>query len=240
MTYSLNKLITNAYYLSKVRSADFQNVGGDDITIGIDLLNEILSESSINTKMIPYYKEYITPAIIGQETYFIPNLVQPLSLTFNLGTVRYATNNLTRFEYHSTTRIDGIIALPFNASFEKTTGGCNLYVQFLPSDAYPFKIWGKFSLSQVDSSQLPDDLLTTYDMFYLRYLRYRLSVEICNFFTVSVRPEVWKELAIIEGLLNNMNPIDLTTKKVNLYNDRNTINWAQVNIGKGYTPAGNY
>ena len=41
MAYSVNKLITNAFYLSKVRSKDFQTVGGDDIAVGLDLLNEI-------------------------------------------------------------------------------------------------------------------------------------------------------------------------------------------------------
>jgi len=55
MSYSVNKLITSAFYLSKVRSQDFQNIGGDDISVGLDLLNEVLSETSINTKMIPYF-----------------------------------------------------------------------------------------------------------------------------------------------------------------------------------------
>ena len=147
MSYSVNKLITNAFYLSKVRSKDFQTVGGDDITVGLDLLNEVLSETSINTKMIPYYKEYVTAAVIGQEMYFIPYLVEPFSLTFNDTTIRYATTQLSRREYHSTTRIDGVIALPFDVSFERVKGGCNMYVQFLPADTYPFKIWGKFALT---------------------------------------------------------------------------------------------
>jgi hypothetical protein len=92
MSYSVNKLITNAFYLSKVRSKDFQTVGGDDIAVGLDLLNEVLSETSINTKMIPYYREYITAAVIGQEKYFIPYLVEPFSLTFN-DTTRVSFNN---------------------------------------------------------------------------------------------------------------------------------------------------
>jgi hypothetical protein len=32
-----------------------------------------------------------------------------------------------------------------------------------------------------------------------------------------------------------MNPIDLTTRKLDLYDDKNAINWAQVNLGKGFT-----
>ena len=151
MAYSVNKLITNAFYLSKVRSKDFQTVGGDDIAVGLDLFNKILSSHSANTKMIPFYKETTFNAIIGQEKYFIPFLVEPLSLTFNMTTVRYATNKLSRRRYHATTRIDDVLSLPFNASFERVLGGCDLYVQYLPSDTYPFKVWGKFALDLVSS-----------------------------------------------------------------------------------------
>ncbi len=235
MAYSVNKLITNAFYLSKVRSKDFQTVGGDDITVGLDLLNEILSETSINTKMIPYYKQYTTAAVIGQELYFIPYLVEPFSLTFNDTTVRYATTQLSRREYHSTTRIDGVIALPFNVSFERTIGGCNMYVQFLPADTYPFKIWGKFALSALTMGDLPDDLLTTYDLFYIRYLRYLLAQEICNYYGVPFNLELKAVSDRIAANLNDMNPIDLTTRKLDLYDDKNSINWAQVNLGKGFT-----
>lgn len=237
MSYSVNKLITNAFYLSKVRSKDFQTVGGDDITIGLDLLNEVLSETSINTKMIPYYKEYEINAVIGQETYFIPYLVEPFSLTFNMTTVRYATTQLSRREYHSTTRIDGIIALPFNVSFERVTGGCNMYVQFLPADTYPFKIWGKFALTLLTVGDLTTDLLLTYDMFYIRYLRYLLAQEICNYYGVAIAPEVKAVSDRIAANLNDMNPIDLTSRIINLYDDKNAINWAEVNLGRGFTPA---
>ena len=237
MAYSVNKLITNAFYLSKVRSKDFQTVGGDDIAIGLDLLNEVLAETSINTKMIPYYTEYVTAAVIGQEKYFIPYLVEPFSLTFNMTTVRYATCDLSRRQFHSTTRIDGVIALPFNSSFERTLGGCDLYVQFLPADTYPFKIWGKFALEMLTTGDLPNDLLDTYDMFYIRYLRHLLAVEICNYYGVALNPEVKAILDRISGNLNDMNVIDLTTRKLDMYDDKNAINWASANLGKGFTPS---
>ena len=66
MSYSVNQLITNAFYLSKVRSKDFQTVGGDDITVGLDIFNKVLGGMNFNQKMIPYYKEYVTTAVIGQ------------------------------------------------------------------------------------------------------------------------------------------------------------------------------
>ena len=39
-------------------------------------------------------------------------------------------------EFHSTTRIDGVIALPFDVTFTLSLGGCDMYVQFLPADTY--------------------------------------------------------------------------------------------------------
>jgi hypothetical protein len=237
MSYSVNELITNAFYLSKVRSKDFQTVGGDDITVGISLLNEVLSETSVNTKMIPYYKESIITAVIGQEMYYIAGLVEPFSLTFNMTTVRYATNDLSRRQFHSTTRIDGVVALPFNSSFERVLGGCNLYVQYLPAEPYPFKIWGKFALELLTVADLPVDMLLTYDMFYIRYLRHLLAAEICNYYGSPISPEIRLVSDRIAANINNMNVLDLTSQKLNYYDDKNGLGWAQVNLGKGFCPA---
>ena len=236
MAYSLNKLIANAYFLSKVRSKDFQTVGGDDIEVGIDLLNEILSESSVNTKMIPYYSEYDFNAVQGQEEYFIPNLVEATSLTFNLGPVRYATNNKSRRAFHSTSRVDGILSLPFDCSFERCLGGMNMYVYFLPTENYPFKVWGKFSLLQVTSADLQTDLTETYDVFLIKYLRYALAREICAYFGVSFNPEAMDILQKISLEINDLNYIDMTPKTRNFYQEKTALNWAQINIGKGWTP----
>ena len=233
MAYSLNKLITNALYLSKVRSKDFQTVGGDDIAVGLDLFNKVLASTAANTRMIPYYSEYDIAAIVGQEEYFIPNLVEPMSLTFNMTTVRYATSQLTRRQYHATTRIDGIIALPFNVSFERVLGGCNMYVQFLPADTYPFKIWGKFSLENVTVADLPTDLLITYDLWYIDYLEHWTAKRICNYYGVPINPEVQAIIDQVSANVNDMNPIDLTSRRYNLYTDKNGLGWAQVNLGHG-------
>lgn len=237
ITYTVNELITNAFYLSHVRSKDFQTVGGDDITVGLMLLNEVLGETSANTKMIPYYQEYVVNAVIGQEKYFIPDLVEPFSFTFNMTTVRYATNRLSRFQFHATTRIDGVIALPFDASFERTLGGCNLYVQYLPADTYPFKIWGKFALSLYSYSDLSTDMLLTYDMYYIRNLRHQLAREICNYYGVQLDPQVKSSLEEIEANVNDLNVIDLTSQKINYYDDKTGLGWAEVNLGKGFTPS---
>ena len=237
MSYSVNELITNAFYLSKVRSKDFQTVGGDDITVGLDLLNKVLADTSANTRMIPYYKEYITAAVIGQEKYFIPGLVEPFSLTFNMTTIRYATTDLSRRQFHSTTRIDGVIALPFNCSFERVLDGCNMYVQYLPAETYPFKIWGKFALEDLTSADLPVDLRLSYDLWYIDYLENATAKRICNYYGVPIDQGIQEILNNVAANVNNMNVLDLTSQKLNLYDDKNGLGWAQVNLGRGFCPA---
>lgn len=237
MSYSVNQLITNAFYLSKVRSKDFQDVGGDDITVGLDIFNKVLNGMNFNQKMIPYYKEYVTTAVIGQEMYFIPQLVLPLSLTFNMTTVRFATSTISRREYHSTTRIDGIIALPFTNTFERCLNGSNLFVQFLPADTYVFKIWGKFGLDSVTVADLPTDLLATYELTYIDYLEMLTAKRICAYYGVAVNPDVQFFLDELSSNVNDMNVIDLTSQKINFYSDKTQLNWAEMNLSHGFTPA---
>lgn len=216
--YTMLKLITNAFYLSGVRSQGFQDLSDEDTSVGIDLLNEVLAELDINTRMIPYYKEYETPAIYGQEEYFIPYLVEPSTVTFNIGTVRWSIKLFERNQYHGGFRVDGIPGLPFTGSFEKSVGGCSLYLYFLPCSDYVLKIWGKFGFQELDVSQLTENLLDVYDLWFVRYLRYSLAREICNQYKSPVSQEIERVLGIIEASVNDMNKIDLTPRRVNLYN----------------------
>ena len=85
-------------------------------------------------------------------------------------------NELTRKEYFGTPRVDGLQALPFSYRYERTLGGCNLYMYFVPNQAYLINIWGKFGLSEVTLDQ---DLSLTYDLFYIEYLRFALAQYIC-------------------------------------------------------------
>lgn len=236
LKYTVCELITNAFYLSKVRSKDFMDVGNDDTTVGLSLLNEVLAETAINTRMIPYYKEVTINGIVGVDQYFVAGLVQPFSVTFLDTVVRYATQNQTRREFFSTTKIMGVQAYPFNTHLERVMGGCNLNVYFVPCKDFPFRVFGKFSLELLEVSNLTDNLLLTYDMFYIRYLRHLLALEICNYYGVEMNPEIKYVLDRISGLLNDMNPLDLTTQKIDTYSERNQLNWALVNLGKGFEP----
>ena len=236
MSYTVNQLITNAFYLSKVRSMDFQNVTGSDITIGLDLLNKVLAGMNFNQKMIPFYKEYKFNAVIGQEMYFIPKLMLPLTVTFNMQVVRFATTTMGRTKFHGRDFIDGVTALPFQNTFERTLNGCNLYVQFLPCDTFEFKIWGKFGFDSVTVADLTTDLLLTYELAYIDYLEMLTAKRICAYYGVEVTPAVQFFLDEISANLNDCNVIDLQTKKDNLYDIGGTFNYVTLQLSRGFTP----
>ena len=167
MPFTVRELINKAYYLSGIVSRKFQSVSGEQITDGLNLLNEALAEEGITGSLIPYYKEYSLTAVAGQEKYFIPGLIQAETFTFNIGSVRYSLNARQRHRYFGTARQDNIQSLPYEWHIERTLNGADLYIYFLPSTNYPMKLWGKFKLDELDD--LCEDLLLTYDRYYLKY-----------------------------------------------------------------------
>ena len=55
MAYLVNSLISEAYYTSGIVSRQFQQVAGDQLETGFNKLNEILTDSTIEEDMIPYF-----------------------------------------------------------------------------------------------------------------------------------------------------------------------------------------
>jgi len=229
--------------------------------------------------------------------------------------VRFATTKLSRRQFHSTTRINNIIALPFDVTFERAynvnigavavvvagsgyaigdiltlvggnndatltvtalsgtavaavnvsnpgtgysnnttygvTGGtgssatfavtlgndgCNMSVQYLPNETYPFRVWGKFALSPVTVAQLPMDLTTVYALWYIDYLEHWVAKRICNYYGVAINPEVQAMIDNISSNINDCNVIDLTSEKINLYCNRGQPNWITLQLSHGFEP----
>jgi len=233
MAYPATLLITKAWYLSGIVSRELEQVSGDQITEGLDLLNALLAIKTANNRLIPYYQLYTLNAIVGQESYFIPNLISIESITFNIQTVRYSMLQQNRKIYFGAPRIDNIDALPFNWHLERTLGGSTFYLYFFPADTYPIKIFGKFSLSSVT---LTTDLSTMLDAFYIEYLRYALAEYMCADYTISMPPQAQKKLDEYEDEIVDISPIDLSTTKISTLQKATGLNWGDVNIGRGWRP----
>lgn len=234
MSYTARQLITRAYFLTGIVGRQFQTMSGDELSDGLWLLNDLLAEKSGEIDLIPFYKEYSFTGVIGQEKYFVADLVDAELLTFNIDSVRYSTTPIKRDAYFGTPKAENINSLPYVWHAERVVGGSNVYLTFSPDKAYPLKLWGKFALTEVANENV--DLSLSYDRGYLTYLRYALAEFICLEFRYPFSPEASKKLRNLEYQFRNMSPRDYTMKKVSTLGKDTSYNYASINLGKGWTP----
>lgn len=233
MTYPAIQLINRAWNLSGIVGRGLETVSGEQGSDGLFLLNELLEFKSADLNLIPYWTRQALQLVQGQEMYFVPNLVQVETMTFNIGEVRYPMTESQRDKYFGNGRVDNIQSIPFTWHLEREKGGSNIYVYYLPMQNYPAMLTAKFALTDVSEFT---DLSLTYDGFYLSYLRYALAKYMCLEYDISFDPEKEKQLMSMAKKLSNISPPDLSLQKVNFITRNTSLNWAQVNIGKGYYP----
>jgi hypothetical protein len=233
MVYLTSQLITRAYFLSQVLARDLQTISGSEMDDGLYLLNALLDVKFSDLQLIPYYNNYQLTTVQGQEAYFIPNLAEADTTTFNIGSVRFSMNELTRKEYFGTPRVDGLQALPFSYRYERTLGGCNLYMYFVPNQDYLVNIWGKFGLSEVTLDQ---DISLTYDLFYIEYLRFALAEYICCEYGQTFPDNCALKLKQIVKKLKSVSPADLSITKRAFFATNTTFDWQYVNLSQGWYP----
>jgi len=232
MPYLAQTLINKSWYLTGIVSRELQTVSGEQINEGLELLNFVIADKAYDKEFIPYFTEYLLTAVVGQEKYFIPNLVEIETFTFNINNVRFASYQVGRKEYFGDPRVDSIESLPFKWHVERTVGGSNLYLYFLPSDTFPLKIWGKFSFA---NATLSTDLLTVFDEYYVNYLKYETAAYIANEYCVPLQPQVASVLEAMRNKIRQQSPMDLTlTKKSRFGKDQGTM-WGLVNLSRGWT-----
>lgn len=232
MAYTTLQLINNAYYESGIVSRGFETVGGQQATDGLQFLNDLIADKTVENDLIPYYQEFDFVAVTGQEKYFIQDLIEIETFVFFIDTVRYQTENRARREYFGSSRADNIQSLPGSWHMERCFQGANLYIYFKPNQAYPLTIWGQFRLQQVVINQ---DLSLTLDRFYINYLKFDLAERLCSEYNYSVPPGVAKTLAAYkDNISKKSGPMDLRLLKISSLQRRGGINYGQVNIGHGW------
>lgn len=233
MSYTVTQLINAAYYTSGVVAREFQTVSGTQLNDGLGFLNDLLTDKTVEDDMIPYYSEYNFTAVQGQEEYFIPNLILTDTLVFFIDGVRYQMSQIPRRQYFGTSRADNIQTLPFTWHIERCFGGANLFLYFLPNTTYAMQLWGLFRLTEVDINQ---NLSLTLDRFYISYLKYALTVRICVEFNYEIPPGVSMQLKKYEQWISKRSQqLDLRSSKISTLGQSNSINYAQINLGLGWS-----
>ena len=182
--------------------------------------------------MVPYETTYSANFVVGQETYYIPNLIQVDTLVFFLDQVRYAMKYTKRNDYFGSSRVENIQTLPFEWYFERQLGGGNLYIYFQPDKNYPMQLHGIFLQPPVALGQ---DLTLQFDQFYITYLRYALADRICSEFAYGTPPNVIRQLSKYEAWINkNSRILDVSIHKTSTLQKRGSLNYAFINLGHGW------
>lgn len=233
MAYTTQELITDAWYESGIVSRDLGTPTKSQLTNGLRLLNGLLSFQAVSGRLIPYYQTYPLTAVVAQELYFIPNLVEIEAFTFNIGTVRFPSSRQKRKQYFGTGRANHINSLPVTWHTERTKGGMNLYLYFKPDTTYPLNLIGKFGLS---ATTLGQDLSTIYDDFYLDYLKYSLVPRFCASNAQSVPAEIRDLLAEYTQTIRDLSPADYSMEKLSTLQRGVGFSYADINIGRGWRP----
>lgn len=240
MPTTTRELITKSWYLSGIVSRDLQTVEGSKILDGLDLLNSLLAFKTADQSKIPYYDKFnftaITDSVPGtnNEKYFIPGLIECETLTFTINTVRYSMQPKQRKAYFGAPRANNVSSLPYCYHIERTLGGADLYMYYLPSTTYPFELYGSFSLNDVTLDQ---DLSLTLDKFYIEYLRYLLAAYMCEFYEQDFPASARARLEEYESLMVDVTGQDFSLQKMSTLNARRSSSfYGMANLGEGYVP----
>lgn len=260
MAYTAQQLITRAWFLSGIVARNLQVPTGDQIYDGLAMLNDLLNFKQIETDLIPYWQYITFNAVPQQEYYFLPFVAAIEEMTFNINVVRYPMVSTSRSNYFGSSRVDNIYTLPFSWNFERSVGGGQLGMYFIPDQPYPIKLKAKIFLVdvnlQTDLTDVTQSLLAPigvpnytlytfinsntqgYDTSYIEYLRYALARYMCSEYGILFNPESEKIYQSMARKLMYMDPPDLSGKKLSiLYADSNPgYSWADVNIGRGWRP----
>ena len=164
MSYTVSQLVTNAFYTSGVVARDDQTVQGSQLLDGLQFLNDVITDKTVETDMIPYYSQYDFFAVQGQESYFVPNLIELETLVFFIDTIRYEMKQLQRNKYFGTSRANNIQSLPFTYHVERLPLGAKIYLYFLPQTNFHMQAWGLFRLTNVNINKDLNSSLTTVNL----------------------------------------------------------------------------
>lgn len=260
MTYTAQQLITRSWFLSGIVARNLQYPTGDQITDGLQMLNDLLNFKQIETDLIPYWQYITFVAVPQQEFYFLPYVAEIESSTFNIGPVRYPMVSTSRTNYFGSSRVDNISTLPFSWNYERGVGGGTFGMYFKPDNEYPIKLKAKIFLFDVSlQTDLQDvtasflnpytipfytpytfinNAIQGYDTAYIEYLRYSLAEYMASEYGVEFNPQSARILQSYKRKLMYMDPPDLSMKKLSILSADQApgYNWGDVNIGHGFRP----
>lgn len=228
------ELIAHSFYLAQINSRSLDVLQVDQSKDGLFYLNLMLSEKSIPSNFLPYYSENSFNTVQGQETYFVPKLAHISAITFNFNSVRYPLQEMKVNQYKGSPRANNIESLMYSYWARRVNGGMQISFYFKPNQVYTVEITGKVVPATLT---MDDDLSLVFDDYYQSYLMYDLANRMCQFYGITLPPSVEKQLETYEHNILGVNTIDTSMQIANVLGNSGVINYAQVNLGRGWVPA---
>lgn len=147
---------------------------------------------------------------------------QALATYVNTGIITNVTASIQNFEFILTSQNGTTISITTNGT-ESTVSN---YVTFK-----------NFSLQNGYFSQ--NFYALVFDTFYTNYLEYQLAERICQKLNFAVPDGVKEQLSRYKLMISKLaEPLDLRQQKVSSLSGVRGLNYAQANIGRGYTVGG--
>ena len=141
-------------------------------------------------------------------------------------------SEVSRDVYFGSSRANNIDSLPVTFHAERCFNGTNIFLYFYPNVAYPMQLLGLFQLTEVTFNQ---DLSLVYERFYINYLGYSLANRLCIEYNYAIPPDVKTQLEWYQMNISKRSaPMDLKVKTINMFQQSNSISYAQCNLGAGW------
>lgn len=180
-----NDIVVGAFRLVAAYGVD-DVLPGKQIALGITILNEILSEFSSTSKMIPYRERYSFPMTIGKNEYtfsdlpgfdFVKNRIALLeTANIEFDNVIYPCDVVPYTNITALPRVKYLNAIPRLCYLQNYPEYSSIFFYPAPSDSnlYVATIYAKFQLSYVE----PFTELEQVPAYYRRFLKYAVAREI--------------------------------------------------------------
>lgn len=195
---TVREFIRQSYRLVSANSPT-QPLHGDDLNLGITVLNQLLQSYASTGLLLTVAKEISVPVVTGQEVVVtgpsthVPTPDITLGRLANLDNswlelagVIYPLIERSRSEFLSSWKFDPLRSLPRFVIVLPDTEVVNLRLYPAPSQGYNFNIRGKFQLDGLTSN----DDMSLVPQYYHRYLLFAAAKDIAMY---KGRAEAWTE-----------------------------------------------
>lgn len=219
MAQSIKDFIADSYQLVSASSPTVP-LQGDDMSKGLQFLNELISYYSATELMLTIAKENVYTLQIGQpsvtyaaETFtptpdvIIGRLANLQNQWLVLDGVTYPMINESRNTFFASYKYQPQQGLPRYVIVRNDTNVTTVEIYPRPSQEYEFHVFGKFEMPPL----IITGDMSGYPTYYIRYLRFALAKDLSYY---KGRTEAWTEK--LEGALESAKDEMMAVSSVNL------------------------